>query len=138
MKGRMLCVSIVSALFTFTVNAQTISHRLTADVPFAFTAGNTKLPAGQYHIDSPMPNVVRLSSADRSVNAMLIVNSSTRTALDRDGKLVFNKYGERCFLANIWAPGASDGVSVRPSAAEREFIAGVKSSDKQVIAARRQ
>jgi hypothetical protein len=138
MKSRMFCLSVITALFTFVANAQTIGTRLTADVPFAFTAGSTKLPAGHYQVDSPLPNVIRLSTLDKSVSAMLLVNGSVRGASDRDAKLVFNKYGERCFLASVFAPGANSGVGVKPSAAEREFIAAAKTRETQVIVARRQ
>jgi hypothetical protein len=138
MKGRMLVLSIATALFTFAANAQTIGARLSADVPFAFTAGSAKLPAGHYNIDSPVPNIVRFSSSDHSVSAMLLVNGSARGASDKDAKLVFNKYGERCFLSSVWAPGANSGVALKPSAAEREFIAAAKNAETQVIVARRQ
>jgi hypothetical protein len=138
MKGRMFCLSIVTALFTLAANAQTIGARLKADVPFAFTAGSTRLPAGQYEIDSPLPSMIRFSTPDKSVTAMLLVNASARGNSDKDAKLVFNKYGERCFLSSVWAPGANSGVAVKPSAAEREFIAAAKKSETQVIVARRQ
>ncbi|HET8546958.1 MAG TPA: hypothetical protein VFL57_03100 [Bryobacteraceae bacterium] len=138
MKGRMLCLCVVTALFALGVNAQTISYRLAADVPFAFMAGPTQLPAGQYYIDTLSPAVVRLATTDRSAAAMLIVNGATRVSSERQGKLVFHKYGDRYFLANVWAPGASDGIVVRPSALERELIAGVKDPETRVVMVRRQ
>jgi hypothetical protein len=137
MKRHMFCLSIVTALFTFAANAQTLSGRLSADVPFAFTAGSAKLPAGHYEIDSPSPNVIRLSTADKSASAMLLVNSAVRGNSDNTAKLVFNRYGERSFLSSVWSPGAASGVSVKPSAVEREYIASAQKGETQVILARR-
>jgi hypothetical protein len=136
MKGQILCVSIVTALFASAANAQT-GTRLEAEVPFEFVAGTTKLPAATYHIDRPLPNVIRLSTPDKSVSAMLLVNHSVRNSAEKDGKLVFNRYGDRHFLANVWVPGSGDGVQLRPSAAEREMKAQANQPGSAVIAARR-
>lgn len=133
MKGRMLCLSVVTAMFAYSANAQT---RLTADVPFEFNAGNAKLPAGQYDIDRPLPNVIRLATSDRSVSAMILVNGTTRLSEVKDGKLIFNKYGNRHFLSNVWAPGAADGYELRRSSLEKEMIAQSAQPGTHVIAAR--
>jgi hypothetical protein len=138
MKTQMLCLSIATALLTLTANAQTIGGRLAADVPFEFTAGSAKLPAGHYKIDSPMPNIVRLSNTENNASAMLVVNSAARGRSDTSAKLVFNKYGDRCFLSSLWSPGTNSGVAVRPSAVEKELIAKANKPDTAIVVAHRQ
>jgi hypothetical protein len=132
----MLCLTIATALFANGVNAQTVS-RVKADVPFAFVAGSTKLPAGQYEVDMVAPSIVRITTSDRSASAMLIVNASSRNASDNEGKLVFHKYGDKYFLADIWAPGTQSGIAVRPSALEKEMLAQKAPQNEVVVAKRR-
>jgi hypothetical protein len=132
----LLSLAVVTAMFATAANAQTISSTLWADIPFEFMAGTNKLPAGTYNIDSPYPNVVRLQSTDRKASAMLIAHG-TSSAAQREGRLLFNKYGNQHFLANVQGPGTNVGLGLRPSAAEREMSAQSARPSTQVVTARR-
>jgi hypothetical protein len=136
MKGQLLCLSIVTALFAAAANAQV--PFATTNVPFEFFVGKSKLPAGEYQVDSPAPKVLRFSSPDRRTTILVMTHAASRSSpLIADGQLVFNKYGDQHFLAKLWAPGATYGYELRPSALERELIARSQQLSQHVIAARK-
>jgi hypothetical protein len=88
--------------------AQTIN--LKADVPFNFIVTGTKLPSGQYSVQD-MANGQALAIRALANGRAKIVLSSRCESLKRSdrGKLVFHRYGDRYFLAQIWMPGNTSG-----------------------------
>ncbi len=74
---------------------------LRADVPFAFQYGSDHYASGRYTISDLSDRFVVLRS--KSTTGAVMVQTSygvTTTA----GKLVFNRYGNRYFLEQIWTP----------------------------------
>jgi len=84
------------------VQAQTPS-RVKVNIPFQFSAGKTTLNPGVYTVKRMSGNLVRLSTVDNKssviVNAPVNLTSTDPEATER---LVFNKYGDEYFLAQIW------------------------------------
>ena len=84
------------------VHAQTPS-RVEVNIPFQFSAGKTTLNPGVYTVKRMSGNLVRLSTVDNKssviVNAPVNLTSTDPEATER---LVFNKYGDEYFLAQIW------------------------------------
>jgi hypothetical protein len=84
------------------VHAQAPS-KVEVNIPFEFSAGKTTLPAGVYTIKRLSGNNVTLRSEDgRSsviLNAPVTGNSTDPNAVER---LVFEKYGDRLALSQIW------------------------------------
>src|SRR6185369_1523509 len=84
------------------VQAQTPS-RVEVNIPFQFSAGKTTLNPGVYTVKWMSGNLVRLSTVDNKssviVNAPVNLTSTDPEATER---LVFNKYGDEYFLAQIW------------------------------------
>jgi len=84
------------------VQAQTPS-RVEVNIPFQFSAGKTTLNPGVYTVKRMSGNLVRLSTVDNKssviVNAPVNLTSTDPEATER---LVFNKYGDEYFLAQIW------------------------------------
>src|SRR5262250_3287241 len=93
------------------VAAQAQSVRLKADVPFAFAVGKTALPAGEYRIDSlgTENRVLLIRSMDQNAQASTISNTGRSLEKSDQTKLVFHRYGDRYFLAEIWVQGYSSG-----------------------------
>jgi len=77
------------------------------DVPFSFVASGVNLPAGHYAVSHfPNSDWILLTSDDGRAIAMqlqIMVSSAPRGQSSR-GKLVFNRYGENYFLAQVWTP----------------------------------
>ena len=89
------------------VNAQTTS-RLEVNIPFDFSAGKAALKAGRYTIRKISANAVAIRSANGEttslINAPLTIGSRDSKAGER---LVFNKYGDRYFLTQVWLSAES-------------------------------
>lgn len=114
-----LLLASASALALTAVAAQAqIEHSVGANVPFAFTAGSAKLPAGSYSIrvlDVEDPHV--LAIADKSGKMEVLVTTQAARADQAPSKteLVFDKVGDREFLSQIWLEGMRDGYQLEKS-----------------------
>lgn len=119
MKGMTMLLLIVALAFVTAVasaNAQS-----TANVPFEFVAGSKSLPAGHYSITNGTAggDVVKISA---TAKAMSVFNLTMRTSNGRGSKesrLVFHRYGNRYFLAEIWRAGETEGQKLLKSREER-------------------
>lgn len=81
-----------------------------AQVPFSFKAGAGTLPAGDYSISetSMTSEVVLLSAGKRGVQLVMPNNTASRSDVS-GSKLIFHRYGDEYFLAEIWT-NADDSV----------------------------
>ncbi len=110
MKPRIMAVALLFAVFLFApaaLQAQMAGQLLFhADIPFPFTAAGTHLPAGHYFVSHPGdPNLVIVQKDDYRARAVLYVHVSEASAKAAGTKLVFNKYGDRHFLSQVWTEG---------------------------------
>ena len=102
-------------------NAQIVGD-LEANIPFQFHAGNTKLPAGEYRIhvlDESDLTIMEISSADGSISALFQVGAAEANSAPAKSELVFNKYGNRYFLAKLFDEGNRSGSQVVESRYEK-------------------
>jgi len=132
MKKHLLRLSMIAALAASASFAETYY----VNVPFNFTVGNKALPNGQYVLDSSaISGALVIRSDDRKIS--LAVTGATLTSENggREGKLVFHRYGNRYFLAEIWTRGG-DGRSLPQNAQEKELKAQKIRPESQVIALR--
>ena len=95
-------------------NAQTLYR---ANIPFAFTAGPTAMPAGEYLVVvNPDTRVLRLRAAKSmdTYSMMLLASTEKRqtTNVD-DGLLRFQKSGDKLFLRAVFCSGNDLGNQVR-------------------------
>jgi hypothetical protein len=131
MKRTMMKLTAALALaVTFgiaTANAQTNSN-LRADVPFKFTVGKTALPAGDCGVVIA-DKVARIACADDQAG---IVGQEARNDAPATAKLVFHKYGDQYFLAEVWT--ASKGLILTESPAEKEMRASAGNSKYSTMA----
>jgi hypothetical protein len=100
-------------------NAQS-AHGVRANVPFDFTVGDKTFQAGK--IVAALPGSEAGPMAIRNINNGQHTLRIARTLRGADAsdsaKLVFRKYGNRYFLAEVWVPGLS-GWEVMKSRSER-------------------
>jgi hypothetical protein len=98
--------SILSLAVVFgavSANAQTIT-KVDADIPFAFTVGNTGLAAGKYNIkvvsNTAGTATVRISQKDGSGSwtTLGLINGDVATG---SAALVFDRYGDERVLRQI-------------------------------------
>jgi len=97
--------------------AQADRGDMVVEVPFAFTVGAEKLPAGHYIVRPESDVRVRIfNSQRRGVN--VLTHAAHRTTSD-GSKLVFHRYGDTYFLSGVWLTGNDTGRELFLSRAER-------------------
>ena len=110
----LLCVGRLPA------SAQDLS---TVQIPFDFQVDEQLFPAGEYVIkrDPQTPQWLLIQSLDRKVR--VFVHTIPHKLPDYTGKtrMVFRKYGERQFLAEVRLVGHEDGFALIKSKAERQL-----------------
>ena len=123
MKKAMFRIGLMLAL-AFLAAAQFVRAQepMLASVPFAFTAGDTALPAGQYRVekvrnDSP---VLLIRCTEGSPAIIVMTSPASANARQDKSKLIFHRYGNRYYLAQVWSAGSSSGRTLPKSAKEKE------------------
>ena len=133
-----LFIALVLALTMYPSKAHAqIIGDLEVNVPFAFHAGNTKLPAGNYRIhmlDSSDLTVVEISSADGSTSALVEVQEAEANSTPAKTELIFNKYGNRYFLAKLFDEGNPSGSKVLESRYEKKISKATAEAQAHVAA----
>jgi hypothetical protein len=112
---------------------------LKCDVPFDFTVGKVTLPAGAYTIKSMnSPAELLIKSADGRAAAWVFTIPIQAAAIQEQSQLVFNRYGDRYFLAKVWKTGEMVGDELIKSRAERQLAdSGSKMETAIVVAQNR-
>jgi hypothetical protein len=107
------------------VRAQS-SVKIRANIPFDFTAGTAKLKAGKYTIQRSSGKILALRAVNETKDVFVLVQYTVqRTDSDRNGKLVFHRYGNDYFLTETWTSGEPIGNGLNESAAERRVARGL-------------
>ncbi len=112
---------------------------LEVNVPFQFHAGDAKLPAGKYLIhmlDDSELTVMEITSADGSTSALFEVQSAKANSAPAQSELIFNKYGNRYFLAKLFEEGDESGSQVVESRYEKRISRENTSAEQQRVSAR--
>ena len=118
-----LFIALTFALTIYPSRAKAqIVGDLEANIPFQFHAGNAKFPAGKYVIrmmDDSGLTIMEISSEDGSTSALLQVQATEANSVPAKSELIFNKYGNRYFLAKLFDEGNSSGNQVVESRYEK-------------------
>jgi len=116
-----------------------IENQLDFTTSFAFTVGNTTVPAGRYTI-TPVeddPWVLELKGGRTSV--LIETLSATPEEVPSKDEIVFQRYGDQYVLKNIWTEGSGTGY-VTETAVREEHISrhhGGAPSESRVAAHKR-
>ncbi len=113
--------TVLTVLAAGCLQAQSLGSALKADVPFAFRAGQTMMPAGTYTIVQYAPSLILIrGDVERKLNAFIATQACERTKGPQTPMLVFNRYGDRYFLSRVWGDGAG-GRELPKAAVEHEL-----------------
>ncbi len=109
-------------------------NKLIAQVPFDFIVGDKTLASGQYHVQAVNGAGDALSIRSRDAkDQVLCLTDGANPARKGEARLVFHRYGNKYFLAQVWTAGSSVGREMRKTrqerAIERELIALSPKSD---------
>ena len=136
-----LFIALVFALALYPSKAQAqIVGEIEANIPFQFHAGNVKLPAGRYFIhvlDNTDLTVMEITSADGSTSALFDVQGTQATSSPAKSELIFDKYGNRYFLAKLFDEGNPSGSQVIESRYEKRISQASAEGQEHVAALRR-
>jgi hypothetical protein len=114
-----------------------IPKQIQIEVPFDFTVGQKSYQAGEYLVDQAMPSLLKLRNTSTNAAAFVLTNSVIEPGHKKSTpRLVFNRYGDKYFLSQVWPGSNSIGHQLSKSAAEREQMAKIASPSMVEVATR--
>jgi len=122
-------VSLLLAMLLVTsvasIQGQSLATRIKVNIPFDFSVGERKLPAGTYSISRMSQNsgdiVIAITGDDGRAKAIRLSNSAHRSHASDRATLVFRHYGDQYFLFQVWPAGAMTGRQFPKSRSELEI-----------------
>ena len=90
-----------------------------ANIPFAFQTGTQTLPAGMYRIDRESGHLLLLRGPGQAAG-FVDTHDAIRSRAAAQGTIVFDRYGDKYYLRQIWTAGSTDGLECPKSRAEKE------------------
>jgi hypothetical protein len=115
-----IVVALSLATAAVSANAQ-VSTKLVANIPFEFVVGNDEMSAGQYDIERLTSGglAIRIRDSKNGNSAIRLTSPIIKTRAPEKGKLVFHRYGNSYFLAEVWRAGDSNGRQLVKSSLEK-------------------
>ena len=108
---------------------------MVANIPFEFQVGKLTLPPGDYRVETQLTGSARIQWL-RQVDTNRVVILSTlpieSEVPNSDPMLIFHRYGQTYFLAEIWNGGA-EGRELPESKPEKELARREWSSDFSLL-----
>ena len=114
----MLMLVMALAFVTAVVSANGQSQQSRATVPFDFIVGDKTLPAGDYSVQSINSAGDALRIGNAAANQAAVRLTIQLDANANCSKLVFHRYGQHYFLAEVWTDGGQ-GRQLMKSRQER-------------------
>jgi hypothetical protein len=115
-------LSLIATLAVTSANAQSRPHFMRINIPFEFIIRGETFPAGSYivkRVSSDKPEMLLLSSTDGG-SGVYFLTKNVRAKTDQSkSKLVFQQYGDRYFLSQVWEAGDNEGRQLFKSRGER-------------------
>lgn len=136
-KGFTMVVLVVSlALMTAVVSANAQSaNRVVSSIPFDFVVGDKTLPAGEYSLRGVTRSgeAILISGKDAKGSIILLTNVIEPNRQNSRARLVFHRYGQHYFLAEVWGGDGQNGRqfsrSRKERAMQRELASTVSKSE---------
>ena len=136
MKKNLLSLAMsLALLMSAAAQAQTTHMKVT--VPFEFTAGNVQLPAGEYVVEAMGPwggSTLSVHNVNSNAGSVVVSNSCQSKKPASDAKLVFHRYGQQYFLAEVWNRNSYSGSQIQINPRQTE-LAKNQSKDEVVLIA---
>jgi|SRR6185436_358078 len=115
---------LLSLLLAGSVGAQEPGTAIRASIPFDFVVKGKTLPAGEYEIrrvmDEPIGLLIR-NVHDKHDDVVFETEPKIDRAITKRDELIFNRYGDTYFLAEVVTAGEQTGEELNPTHKEREL-----------------
>ena len=115
--GILAILTLALTISVPTISAQTI---VKANVPFAFTVGQTEMPAGNYLVSSVSESAIAITDRNTGTSVISLFRSEQAKNNDETAKLVFHRYGEKYFLSQIGRGFGGSLIQLPTSKQEQE------------------
>jgi hypothetical protein len=124
-------------LLMATASAYAQTGVVKANIPFNFIVYKTQVPAGQYMIQNvgSSGTAMIIESQDRSLVKLVLPNACESAQVQQKSKLVFHRYGDQYFLAQIWTAGNDRGRELLKTEQEREIAMSYPAAQDVVVVA---
>lgn len=93
-----------------------------ASVPFDFAIGDKVMPAGTYSVSEIGDCEIRVANTESSAVMLMRAQREERLGY-QSAKLVFHKYGDKYFLAEVWNGAGNTGLQIPTGKQEKEMRA---------------
>ena len=120
MKRNVYGALMIVALALIVSVPMTQAQATRANVPFEFSLGHQLMPAGNYEISAVNEKVLAMRNLDTMEARLLIASIHVQASQAPHAKLVFHKYDDQYFLAEIW-DGSELGIQIPESKREKEM-----------------
>ena len=139
MNRNLLAIAMSLALLSSSAAHAQTTH-LMISVPFGFTAGNVQLPAGEYEVTAVGPwggSALSVHNVNSNAGTLVLSNSCRSQKPTAEAKLVFRRYGQQYFLAEVWNRYSSDGNQIQISSQQTELAKNQSKDDVVLIASQK-
>ena|SRR5436190_24191012 len=119
----MIALLVLVGSMAVAAQAQTAGRaQMRVSIPFQFHVGDKTLPDGDYLVQQLNPTsgamTMQISRKDGGANTIInMIGASGDT--QSMTKLVFRRYGNQYYFAEVWIDGEKDGLQAPKSKAER-------------------
>lgn len=139
MKQQIASWMSVFGLLLVAACASAQSVNVKANVPFDFVVDNATLPAGAYSIQSinngsGSPTLV-IRGENGKAGRLVSSNAAEKLNAAETSHLLFHRYGNTYFLAQIWMQGEHRGRELRMTRREAEIAKNLQSSEDVIVLA---
>ncbi len=91
------------------------------DVPFNFIVENQRMPEGSYTIQPSRNGTVLIRSVDGKFTSTVLSLPAPLAETATESQVVFYRYGDHYFLAQLWMQGQNTGRELLKGRAESEL-----------------
>jgi hypothetical protein len=103
------------------------AQSVTVNVPFNFSANDQKIPAGTYRVSLEAPRYLSfVDTQSTKKQYLMLVQPSWGQNTQDGGRMIFRRYGDSNYLAQVWMPGQGVGRQFIRSRSEQETLRGLK------------
>jgi hypothetical protein len=118
MKKQLSLLTLGLLLVTALAYAKTVNMKV--NIPFNFVVGGTTLPSGEYRVEGLAENAISIRKLDQTAKSLTLAVRCESSKTQEKSTLVFHRYGNRYFLAQIWMAGDNAGHELPKSRRETE------------------
>jgi hypothetical protein len=96
--------------------------RVSANIPFDFSIGNTALKAGSYTVEQLQSGIITFNGEDEKAHQFALTFPGDADKESQGPHLVFIRYGSEAFLKRVFLFGNEDCRELPENSRERELI----------------